>query len=74
MSDLKLSPNDRQSPLWVQIKAALEARLQELRLSLEVDMAPEKSAKIRGQISEVKRMLDWEKDKPTVEKFIQPID
>ena len=47
MSDFKLTPADRMSPLWRALHEHLTNRL----------ATPEKTARLRGQIAEVKALL-----------------
>lgn len=68
MSDrFTLSPADRRSPVWLAIEAHLTERLATLRGRNDGDMTPEKTAHLRGQITEVKALLTLAQDRPKVE-------
>lgn len=49
------------------MKKHLEQRLEVLRAQNDGDLNPEKTAKTRGQIAEVKRILSLDKDLPHIE-------
>ena len=57
--------------LWNRLKANYEARLQELRIKLEKKMDAEETARVRGQIFEVKQFLALPRSKATPS---EPID
>jgi hypothetical protein len=52
-----LTPADRISPTWQKLNQHLTKRLEALRLQNDADNTPEQTAKIRGQIQEVKFLL-----------------
>ena len=52
---------------WNALKKHLEQRLEVLRAQNDGDLNPEKTAKKRGQIAEVKRILSLDKDLPHIE-------
>lgn len=54
---MTLSNEERQSALWLKLRAHLEDRLEALRFQNDGDRTPEETAKIRGRIAEVKNML-----------------
>lgn len=61
-TDLKIEPvlseGDLQDPIWrVKIEPFLKKHLEILRNELEADAPPEKTARIRGAIREVRRFL-----------------
>ncbi len=54
----RLKAEDFRTPTWKRLTQTLEARLQELReLNDSASFGPEKTALIRGGISELKRIL-----------------
>lgn len=57
----------RVSSTWNALKKHLEQRLEVLRTQNDGDLNPEKTAKTRGQIAEVKRILSLDKDLPHIE-------
>ena len=71
---LILTPADRNSPLWHRLKAHYEARLATLRSQNDNDKDEAETAKLRGQIGEVKKLLSLGEDKPEFEKPIPRID
>lgn len=55
---MSLLHNDFRTQVWSRLTKHLQDRLQELRESNDVaSLTPEKTALIRGQISEVKKLL-----------------
>jgi hypothetical protein len=62
-----LAKADRVSSTWIALKKHLEQRLEVLRAQNDGDLNPEKTAKTRGQIAEVKRILSLDKDLPHIE-------
>jgi hypothetical protein len=62
-----LGKADRVSSTWNALKKHLEQRLEVLRAQNDGDLTPEKTAKLRGQIAEVKRILGLDKDLPNIE-------
>ena len=58
----KLTDGDCVSPTWARLSKHLSARLDYLRVQLEADHDERKTARIRGQIAEVKRLLDTAKN------------
>lgn len=59
-----LTAGDRASDCWAHIKRHFDARLQTLRAKLELNLTPEQTAKVRGQIAEVHALLSLGTDKP----------
>ena len=55
-----LNEVDLGSATWLKVKNRLEARLAVLRKELESDLDTMKTAKVRGKIQELKRILAWE--------------
>lgn len=62
--EFKLSPGDRVQPLWAKLKAHLEERLAKARERNDADLTPDQTAKIRGEISCLKRLLALGQDEP----------
>lgn len=62
-----LGKADRVSSTWNALKKHLEQRLEVLRAQNDGDLNPEKTAKTRGQIAEVKRILSLDKELPHIE-------
>ncbi len=61
-------PSDRQSALWQRLKAHLEARLAYLRAKNDsAKLSGDDTAKLRGQIAEVKALLTLGTDAPKIE-------
>jgi hypothetical protein len=61
-----IDTHDRQSAVWLRLRAHYEARLLLLRSSNDGNLSAEQTAKIRGRIAEVKALLALEKDTPVV--------
>lgn len=57
MSDFELLPADLTSATWLSLKQHLQDRLATLRAQNDTEQTPEKTARLRGQIAEVKRLL-----------------
>lgn len=55
------------SSAWKELKDHFESRLDDLRKDNDKDQDAEKTAFIRGQISEIKRLLAYDKPKPPLE-------
>ena len=53
----KLNSNDIQSATWMKIKEIYERRLEKIRIRNDSTLDPEKTARTRGQIEEIKRLL-----------------
>lgn len=62
-----LSKMDKQSATWQTIMQYLEQRLAKLRAMNDIIMPEQNTATIRGQIAEVKAMMNLDKDEPIVE-------
>lgn len=67
MTDPVLTKQDRDSAVWLKLVLHLNARLATLRVKNDADMTPEKTARLRGRIEEVKALLTLGSDKPVVE-------
>lgn len=64
---MKLTEEERSSPLWARLKAECETRLFKLRTSNDNDLGEIQTAKLRGQIMEIRRFLDMGTEKPKIE-------
>lgn len=64
---MTLTKQERDDPLWVKLRAEMEARLLQLRAANDADMSESDTAKQRGRIAEIKRFLDLGKPKPAIE-------
>jgi len=62
MSDFRLSPGDRSANLWARLKVHIEERLQKARERNDGDLDPVQTARLRGEISCLKRLLALGKD------------
>lgn len=65
-----MTPQDIQSHVWRRFTKDLQERLQELREVNDAMASPEKTALIRGQISEVKRLLSLSTDSERANDFL----
>lgn len=63
----ELTDGEKISPAWLKIEDYLKQRLQILHAALESDLAPESTAKIRGQIVEVKSLRAMAIARPVIE-------
>ena len=55
-----LNLEDLRSPTWRKVKTWAESELAQLRVNLEADQEPERTAKLRGQINSYKLLLNLE--------------
>ena len=55
---MKLSEGERMSALWRKLEQHLTDRLATLRARNDGNLPPDETAKVRGQIAEVKSFLD----------------
>lgn len=53
---------DKYSPTWVNLKKYLQDRLQKLRVKNDATQNHEQTERLRGQITEIKMLLDLEKE------------
>ena len=67
MSDPVLTKPDRDSAAWLKVMKYLEGRLATLRSENDADLTPEKTAKLRGKIAEVKLLMKMNADVPVIE-------
>ena len=63
---LKITPEDRNNPLWHKIEAQLKLQLESLRAQLEGPKDIDETNRLRGEIKRVKIMLHAADDKPKV--------
>lgn len=60
-----LEPGDTNSPVWARVKGYVNYRLSLLRTALEGDLPEVRTAKLRGSIEELKRLIrEAEEEKP----------
>jgi len=64
---LILTHVEKDSPLWRRLMGYLDTRLKRLRIENDAEKTPEQTAKIRGQIAEVKLMMGLNNDQPIIE-------
>jgi hypothetical protein len=62
-----LMDSDRASPTWTKLREHYEKRLATLRAQNDNEQPAEETAKLRGRIAEVKRLLAMDKDTPQIE-------
>lgn len=61
---MKLSEIERHQALWIKIEGELTARLAVLREKNDGNLDALETATLRGQIKEVKMMMNWAKPDP----------
>ncbi|MFA6204383.1 MAG: hypothetical protein WC710_14490 [Gallionella sp.] len=66
MTNPILTLEDLHSPTWRKVKEWAESELAQLRINLEADQEPERTAKLRGQIKSCKHLLNLESPQPLV--------
>jgi len=66
MTNPVLTLEDLRSPTWRKIKEWSESELAQLRINLEADQTPERTAKLRGQIKSHVSLLNIEFQQPPV--------
>lgn len=54
---MKLTSDEKGSPLWRKLRKQFEADLEELRISLESDHPIERTAWLRGEIKRIRYVL-----------------
>lgn len=67
-----LSPAEFKAATWSKLKAHYEERLVELRAKNDTDLDPDKTARLRGRIEEVKYLLDLATPDPVIEAVAGP--
>jgi hypothetical protein len=65
MATEKLNPAEAQTALWLKLKGRAEQRLQALRAKNDGNLDPVATAKVRGQITEIKSFLELDKPTPS---------
>lgn len=69
MSEPFLNAQERDNPLWRKMQKRFEERLEKLRKQNDdSNLDPMKTARLRGQIAEVKLMLGLDKPPPESDK------
>jgi hypothetical protein len=64
MADPVLNENDLQSQSWLKLKRFLEERLAKLRAMNDNDLGETRTARLRGQIAEVRHLLSLAESRP----------
>lgn len=64
---MTLTKQERNDPLWLKLKAEYESRLAQLRKDNDKDMSETETAKLRGRIAELRRIIDMGAEKPVIE-------
>lgn len=64
---IEFTDADKATPLWTKLVAYQKQRLDALRIQNDGDKDVVATAKLRGQIAEVKILLNHDKDKPVVD-------
>lgn len=59
-----LLPEDRESRQWIRLREYMQGRIAMLRASNDESLPAKKTARLRGQIAELKHLLSLEKDGP----------
>lgn len=67
MAEPVLNASDINSPTWKRIKEHYEARLLRLRIKNDVSRSEVETARLRGQIAEIKTLLDLDKPSPVIQ-------
>jgi hypothetical protein len=62
----ELRDADKLNPLWARLSGHYRDRLAMLRAQNDADLSAEETARIRGQIKEVKALLSMGRDKPII--------
>lgn len=66
MNNFCLNAAEKNSAVWLKIKAHLEERLEKVRLQNDADLTPDQTAKLRGRIAEIKSFLALENPPPSI--------
>ena len=61
MNEFCLSKAEKETAVWLKLKAHFEERLEEVRKQNDANLSPEETANRRGKIAELKRILALEK-------------
>lgn len=70
---IRLTHEERNSPAWKKIKEWSEQCLVQLRINLEADQTPERTAKLRGQIRSLV-LLQAMENPPTIVADEEPVE
>lgn len=68
---MKITERDHNYPWWLELKAELESRLSKLRENNDKAMPADETSELRGQIKEIKRLIDvlgMGKPKPKIDE------
>jgi len=66
MSEPLFTDHERQGAVWQKLKRHLEERLATMRAKNDGNLDEMKTARLRGQIAEVKALMSFGTDKPVV--------
>lgn len=64
MTPFNLTPTEKTSAAWTRISAHVESRLASLRMQNDGPLDDIKTAHLRGQIAELKRVQAWANELP----------
>lgn len=71
MIDFKITKDERRTnPLWRRLVEHWKARRDTLRAQNDGDIDPIKTARLRGQIAELSRLIEMDVDQPVVEPVV----
>lgn len=59
---------DKTTPVWIKLQKHWQARLDRLYVKLSGDLTEQETAKVRGQIAEVRANLNLNKELPEVDE------
>lgn len=65
--DFRITEQERMTPLWKKLDAFLVHRLNSARERNDGNLDAVETAKLRGQIAEIKALLDLAKERPHAE-------
>lgn len=63
---IRLSPSDKQHPLWRRLLEHFELQLSGLRAKNDSDLDPTKTAGLRGQIAVYRALVALDRDPPEI--------
>lgn len=66
MTEFKLTQSERESPLWVKLRAYVESRIAVHQAQNENDKSEVETAKLRGRIREARAFLELANDMPEI--------
>lgn len=69
LSELILTPGERNSNVWLKLRSAVEETLESYRLRLEKPQPEADTALVRGRIEILRSILDLGKDRPPEATF-----